>query len=78
MYHCHLINSLIYKVFLLLTGDQILFFSNSNTDSESEKMMNLLFLDSEMRSRAILVAQTSALNVEVSLGRCFFKNFSFM
>ena len=58
-------------------GDQIFcFFSDSNTDSESEKMMNLLFLDSEMRSRAILIAQASALNIEVSLGRCFLKNFS--
>ena len=54
------------------------FLSDSNTDSESEKMMNLLFLDSEMRSRAMLIAQASALNIEVSFGRCFFKRFSFM
>ena len=54
-------------------GDQIVcFFSDSNTDSESEKMMNLLFLESEMKSRAILIAQASALNIEVSFGRFFF------
>ena len=60
-------------------GDQIFcFFSDSNTDNESEKMMNLLFLVSEMRSRAILIAQVSALNIEVSFRRCFLKFFSFM
>ena len=52
-----------------------MFFTDSNTDSESEKMMNLFFLDSEMRSRAILIAQVSALNIEVSFGRFFLKMF---
>ena len=52
-----------------------LFFSDSYTDSESEKMTNLLFFDSERRSRAILIAQASALNIEVSFGRCFLKIF---
>ena len=33
-------------------------------------MMNLLFLDSEMRSRAMLIVQACALNIEVSFGRC--------
>ena len=33
--------------------------------------MNLLFLDSEMRSRAMLIVLASALNIEVSFGRCF-------
>ena len=35
------------------------------TDSESEKIMNLLFLDSEMRPRAMLIVQASALNIGV-------------
>ena len=57
---------------LIINGwSNFLLFSDSNTDSESEKMMNLLFLDSEMRSRAILIVQTSALNIEVSFGKCF-------
>ena len=33
--------------------------------------MNLLFLDSKMMTRAILIAEASALNIEVSFGRCF-------
>ena len=50
-------------------GGQIFcFFSDSHKDSESEKTMNLLFFDSAMRSRAILIAKTSALNIEVSSG----------
>ena len=49
-----------------------LFFNDPNTDSKSEEIMNLLFLDSEMRPRAILIAQASALNMEVSFGRFFF------
>ena len=50
---------------LIINGwSKFLFLSDSNTDSESEKMMNLLFLDSEMRSKAILIAQASALNIE--------------
>ena len=54
---------------LIINGwSNFLFFSDSNTDSESEKM-NLLFLDSEMRSRAILITQASAMNIEVSFGR---------
>ena len=52
------------------------FFNDSNTSSKSEKIMNLLFLDSEMRSRAMLIAQASALNIEVLFGRCFFLNIS--
>ena len=54
-----------------------LFFNDSNTESESEKIMNLLILDSEMRSRAMLIVQVSALNIKVSFERCFFKIFSF-
>ena len=62
-------NSSIYKVFLLLMGDQIFcFFSDSNTDSESEKIMNLLFLDSEMKSRAMLIAQGQYCCMVASLG----------
>ena len=58
---------------LIINGwSNFLFFNDSNTDSESEKMVELLFLDSEMRSRAILIAQASAQNIEVSFGRCFF------
>ena len=65
-----------WQTILIINGwSNFLFFSDSNTDSESEKMMNLLFLDSEMRSRAILIAQASALNIEVSFGRCFLKIF---
>ena len=62
---------------LIINGlSNFLFFSDSNPDSESEKMMNLLFLDSEMRSRAILIAQASALNRGVSpLGDIFKKIF---
>ena len=52
-----------------------LFFNDSKTDSKSEKIMNLLFLDSEMRSRAMLIAQASALNIEVLFVR-FKKNIS--
>ena len=45
---------------LVINGwSNFLFLSDSNTDSESEKMVNLLFLDSEMRSRAILIAQAA-------------------
>ena len=58
---------------LIINGwSNFLFFSDSNTDSESENMMNLLFLDSVMRSRAILIAQASALNIEIQFDRCFF------
>ena len=48
-----------------------LIFKDSNTDSESEKIMNLLFLDSEMRSRAMLIVQASVLNIEESFRKCF-------
>ena len=51
-------------------------FNDFNTDSESEKIMNSLFLDSEMRSRAMLIAQASSLNIEVSFGRFKKKKFS--
>ena len=64
------------QIILVINGwSNFLFFCDSNIDSESENMMNLLFLDSEMRSRAILIAQASALNIEVSLTRCFLKSF---
>ena len=54
---------------LIINGwSNFLFFSDSNTDGEPEKIMNLLFLDSEMRSRTMLIAQASALNIEVSFG----------
>ena len=48
-------------------GDQIFCFLVIPTLTVNlNEMMNLLFLDSEMRSRAILIAQASALNIEVS------------
>ena len=57
---------------LLINGwSNFLFYSDSNTDNESEKMVNLLFLDSEIRSRAILIVQASALKIEVSFRSCF-------
>ena len=37
--------------------------------------MNLLFLDSEMRSKAMLIVQAPVQNIEVLFGRCFFKIF---
>ena len=52
-----------------------LFFNHSQTDSKSEKIMNLLFLDSEMRSITMLIVQASALNIEMSFGRCFLNIF---
>ena len=59
---------------LIINGwSNFLFFSDSNT--ESEKMIYSLFLDSEMRSRAVLIAQASALNIELSFGRYFLKDF---
>ena len=48
-----------------------LFFNDSKNESESEKIMNLLFLDSEMRLRAILIVQASELNIELLFGKCF-------
>ena len=49
-----------------------LFFNDSNTDSESEKIINLLFLDCELRSRAMLIAQASTLNIGVIQEMFFF------
>ena len=66
------------SILIINWWSNFLFFSDSNTDSEAEKTMNLLFLDSDMKSRAILIAQACALNIEVSFGRCVFKNISFM
>ena len=61
---------------LIINGfSNFLFFTDSNTDSESENVMNLLFLDTEIRSRAILIAQASTLNIEISFERCFLKIF---
>ena len=40
--------------------------------------MNLLFLDSERRSKAMLIAQTYALNVKGVIWEMFFKCFPFM
>ena len=41
----------------MITGlSNFLFFNDPNTDSKLEKRMNLLFLDSDMRSRAMLIA----------------------
>ena len=37
------------SILIINGGSNFLFFSDSNTDSKSEKMMNLLFHDSEMR-----------------------------
>ena len=37
-----------------------------------KKIRNLLFFDSEMNSRAMLIAQASALNIEVLFERCLF------
>ena len=48
-----------------------LFFNDAKPDSKSGKIMNLLFLNSEMRLRATSIVQASVLNIEVLFGRCF-------
>ena len=51
----------LHRIFMINGLSNFLFFNYSNTDSNSEKIMNLLFLNSEMRSRAMLIAQAYAL-----------------
>ena len=60
----------LYRIFINGLSN-FLFFNDSKTDSEAEKIMNLLFPDSEMRSRAMLIAQASVLNIEISFERRF-------
>ena len=61
----------LHRIFMVNGLSDFLILNDSNTDSESEKIINLLFLDSEIRSRAMLIAQASAQNIEVLFGRCF-------
>ena len=58
----------LYSIFIINGLSNFLFFNDSKYDSESEKIMNLLFLDSEIRSQ-VLIAQASVLNIEVSFLR---------
>ena len=48
-----------------------LFFSDVNTESESENMINLLCLSLEMMLRAMSIAHTSAMKMELFIGRAF-------
>ena len=65
----------LYRIFIINGLSNFLFFNDSKTESESEKIMNLLFLDSVMRSRAMLITQASALNIGV-IQEMFFLNIS--
>ena len=50
-----------------------LFFNDSNIDSESEKIIDLLSLDSGMKSRAMLIDYAFPLYIKVLFGRWFLK-----
>ena len=65
----------LYRIFIINGLSNFLgFFNNSNTDSKLEKIMNLLFLDSEMRSRAMLIMKASMLNIKGVIWKMFFLN----
>ena len=50
---------------------RFLFFSDVKTESESENMINLLYLSLEMMLRARSMAHTSAVKMELFVGRAF-------
>ena len=57
---------------LIISGcSSFLLFNDNRTESESENMMNFLCVSFEIMLRAKSIAQTSAVKIELSIGRAF-------